>query len=126
MKLSPAQYAKLTGKPAPSKYGAKAVVIDGIRFHSTAEGDFYSYLRGLWSMGLIRYFIRQPTFDLPGGVTYKADFLVVGASKTYVIDVKGMVLKEFLRTKKMVEALYPVYIEVVKRERDRSFTWMPN
>lgn len=123
MRFTPAQLAAM-GHPVGGKYRAKRTAVDGINFHSKAEADFYSYLKSLMSARLIRYFIRQPLFDLPGGVTYRADFLVVSTS-VQVVDVKGFETKDFKIKKKIVEALYPVTIELVKADRKGLFDWMP-
>ena len=54
-------------------------------------------------------------FDLPGGVTYRADFIIFWSDGNVTIeDVKGFETSEFKLKKKMVEELYPINIEVVK------------
>lgn len=61
-----------------SKYGAKPVVIDGIRFASTKEGKRYGELRMLEKAGEIRALTVQPSFELNvNGVRigiYRGDF----------------------------------------------------
>lgn len=81
---------KQAGVTKQSKYRAVPTVVDGIRFDSKAEAEYYRrlVLNKTW-------FIRQPSFDLPGGVRYKADFLVWGNDSEklchpMVIDIKGM------------------------------------
>lgn len=117
-----------------NKYNATITEIDGIKFRSKKEAKRYQELKLLQKAGEVLYFIRQPKFDLPGGVTYTADFLVVwkGSKKKDAVwgvinpflefiefneicieDVKGMKTKEFIMKKKMVESLYPVKIEVI-------------
>lgn len=101
----------------PQKYRAQPVVIDGIRFDSKAEGKYYEELklRAASATDPLLFFLRQVPFDLPGGVKYRADFLEVYPDQIRVIDVKGMETAQFRDKKKMVEALYPVEIELVKR-----------
>lgn len=126
LKMSLADYRKLTKtKAGPSKYGNKRVKVDFICFDSQGEANLYSALK-LWQhAGLILYFIRQPIFDLPGGVTYRADFLVATVAGNRVLDFKGMETKEFKIKKRQVEALYPVKIELVKAGHGGAFDWLP-
>lgn len=102
-------------KPLRHKFNAKASVKDGIRFASLAEGRFYDNLKLLQQAGEVLFFLRQVPFHLPGNVRYVVDFVVFGADGSIkFIDVKGMITKEFAMKKKMVEALYPIEIELVK------------
>jgi len=91
--------------------------VDGIVFDSKLEADYYRRLKVLRDAGDVLFFLRQVPFHLPGGVTYRVDFVEFHASG-YVrfVDVKGKETKEFIRNKKQVEDLYsPVIIEVVKK-----------
>lgn len=98
-----------------SKYRNVPTVIDGFRFDSKAEGRHYRKLCALRQSGVVSYFLRQVPFHLPGGVTYRCDFYVVWADgRISVQDVKGAVTAQFRDKKKMVEALYPVEVEVIK------------
>lgn len=104
-----------TGKRARrGKYDAKPSVIDGIRFHSTKEGKRYGQLCALRKAGVVKWFHRQPIFDLPGGTTYRGDFHIGwdDGRITYE-DVKGMETSEFKLKRKQVRALYGVEIEVI-------------
>lgn len=106
-----------TGKVAPkkSKYKNVPTVIDSFRFDSKAEGRRYQQLLALRLDGCVSYFLRQVPFHLPGGVVYRADFFIVWADgRVTVEDVKGMVTAQFKTKKKLVEALYPVKIEIVR------------
>ena len=89
---------------------------DGIKFPSKLERAVYLRHKLELAAGEIKWFIRQPMFDLPGGVTHKSDFMAVMADGTVRIqDAKGFATAAFIKAKKMVEALYPIEIEVVKR-----------
>ena len=95
------------------KYNAKRTVCDGIKFDSKKEAAYYGRLKMLVSAGEVIFFLRQVPFHLPGGVTYRVDFqefLADGSIR--FVDVKGMQTPEFKAKKKMVEALYPVEIEL--------------
>lgn len=100
--------------PRPSKFGAKATTIDGIRFPSKREARRYTVLQLLRSSGEVAWFVRQPSFDTGGGTRYRADFLVVwGDGHVTVEDVKGYRTAAYVRARKQVEALYPITIEEV-------------
>ena len=97
-----------------SKYRNVPTVIDGLRFSSKAEAKRYSELKLLQASGQVRWFIRQPRFDLPDGITYVADFLVVWAAdelsfepgQVTVEDVKGVETDVFKLKRKLFEAKF--------------------
>lgn len=96
-----------------SKYYSRRIKIDGYTFDSKKEADRYTSLKNLERIGAIKFFIRQPKFDLGGGCTYSADFLVFWKDGTYTIeDVKGFETKEFKLKKKLIESRYPIKIEI--------------
>lgn len=98
------------------KYNAKPVNHKGIRFHSTLEYQYYLYLKRLEDERIVVFFHRQVAFDLPGGAKYVTDYQVFYADGTvHYVDVKGVETPDFKMKKKMVEATYPVEIEVVKK-----------
>lgn len=93
------------------KFNAQTIERDGLKFRSKKEAKFYDTLKIAKDGGYVLFWHRQPKFDLPGGVTYSADFQVFytdGDIKYY--DVKGYKTKGYIRNKKMVEALYPIKI----------------
>lgn len=102
-------------KVASHKFRAKATVQDAINFQSKAEARRYQELKLLKLSGDIIFFLRQPLFDLPGGTTYRADFIIFWSDgNTTIEDVKGFETKEFILKKKQVEALYPIELQIVK------------
>jgi hypothetical protein len=95
-----------------SKYGAKPVTIDGIRFASMKEGEAYHKLRLREKLGLIVELELQPAFPVHiNGVkifTYRADFRFRDSDyKLRVVDVKGVRTPVYRLKKKAVEAYYP-------------------
>lgn len=97
------------------KYNATATHVDGIRFPSKAEAARYETLKLLKAVGEIRWFCRQAIFDLPGGIKYLADFVIVlGDGTVRVEDVKGFKTPEYLLKRKQVQALYGVTIAEVR------------
>lgn len=118
-----------TLKAPRSKYGAKPMVVDGIRFDSTKEARRYRELRLLEKAGHIRDLELQPRFPLevverwrPHGTVktcgyYTADFRYVDAETAAVIveDVKSGPTKTaaYRLRKKLVEAIHGVTITEV-------------
>lgn len=96
------------------KYNAKPSTSDGMRFDSLKERRFYDDLKLRQRAGDVVMFLRQVPFHLPGGVRYVVDFQVFNSDGTVsFIDVKGMETAAFKAKKRMVEAEYPIEIEVV-------------
>lgn len=98
------------------KFKAKPVTENGNRFASTLEWSYSKHLEFLQRSGIVLFFLSQVPFRLPGGVKYIIDYQVFftdGSVK--FIDVKGVVTDMFTLKKKMVEDLYPVEIEIVKK-----------
>lgn len=98
------------------KFKAKAVNDDGHRFPSTLEWKYFTHLKLLEKSGEIVFFLRQVPFHLPGGVKYVVDYQIFYRDGSIqFVDVKGVETSEFILKKKIVEDLYPVKIEIVKK-----------
>lgn len=98
------------------KFKAKPVIEDGNRFASTLEWSYCKHLEFLQRSGIVLFFLSQVPFRLPGGVKYIVDYQIFftdGSVK--FVDVKGVLTDTFILKKKMVEDLYPVEIEIVKK-----------
>lgn len=103
------------------KFQAIRTECDGIKFDSKAEALYYKELLLRKRAGDIVFFLRQVPFYLTGGVKYVCDFQEFHSDGTvHFIDVKGVQTSEFKAKKKMVEALYPIEIEIVKIKNGRS------
>lgn len=92
-----------------NKFGAVAVVVDGIRFDSKIEAGRWQTLRMLEKAGAISRLERQVVFPLlVNGVTigkYKADFVYYWPNNERVIeDVKGHQTEIFKRSAKHMAA----------------------
>lgn len=109
--MSPADYlARFAGK-RPSKYRNVRTVIDGIPFASKREATRYEVLKLLKRAGEVKWFIRQPSFDLPGGVKYRADFLVLwDDGHVTVEDAKGMRTDVYQLKKRQMLAVHGIEI----------------
>jgi len=101
------------------KYNSKPVTIDNHRFPSQLEGRRYCELKLLLVAGEITDLELQPKFPLVVnghkiGV-YTADFRykVVATGEVRIEDAKGYITKDFVRTKKLFEAIYEIPLYVV-------------
>lgn len=108
-----------------SKYNAKKVVIDNIKFDSKAEAAYYQQLKLLKMSGEVVSFDLQPEFVLQESfrkngklyraIKYKADFLVrYSDGHEELIDIKGMLTKEFRIKQKLFEMRYMQSIKCLK------------
>lgn len=104
--------------PRRNKYNNQITEVDGIKFDSKKEADYYCQLKLLKRAGEIKDFGMQerfellPTFKKNGttfrSITYIADFVVVNNDgTTEVIDVKGMETQTFKIKQKLFEYMYP-------------------
>jgi Protein of unknown function (DUF1064) len=107
-----------------NKYNNKKTVVNGIKFDSKMEGEYYLFLIGLKEAGLIEEFELQPEFTLQAGfkkrglnflpIKYKADFHVWLPDGTdYVVDIKGFETADFKIKKKMFEKRYPQELKLI-------------
>lgn len=114
-----------------SKYNAKKVVIDNIKFDSKAEAAYYQQLKLLKLTGEVTSFDLQPEFTLQDSfrkngklyraIKYKADFLVrYSDGHEELIDIKGMLTKEFRIKQKLFELRYMQSIKCLK-QKGRNF-----
>jgi hypothetical protein len=109
-----------------NKFGAKTIVEDGMRFESKLEARRYLYWKNLWQMKAIAWFTRQVPFYLPGGIIWRADFLVVwdqyaaprhtGDDELVTVeDCKGVVTRVAINKIKQVEAIYGFKVQIIKK-----------
>lgn len=116
-----------------SKYNAKKTKVDGIKFDSKAEAEYYKLLKQQKAKGEILDFDTQVKFELQGAykhpvtskriqaITYKADFVItwMDGQKT-VVDVKGAETAVFKLKKKMFEKKYNMALVIVKYDYRRG------
>ena len=107
-----------------SKYGAKKIEIDGIKFDSKRESERYTVLKYLESIGDITDlqlqvpFELQPKYIMDGktvrAIKYVADFVYKDKNgNTVVEDSKGYRTKEYLLKKKLFEYKFNLKIKEV-------------
>lgn len=98
------------------KFKAKPVNDDGHYFSSTLEWKYFKHLELLKKAGEVLFFLRQVPFHLPGGVKYVCDFQVFYTNgDVRFVDVKGLETDSFKFKSKIVENIYPLEIDVVKK-----------
>ena len=111
-KLRPHLQKVIAETKRPHKYGATAVVIDGIRFASKKEGKRYGELKLLAKAGEIKHLELQVKygFHVYGEImfNYVADFVyfVPETGKCVIEDVKGIRTPLYRLKKKLIEAQY--------------------
>jgi Protein of unknown function (DUF1064) len=138
--------ALLAGLPPPrGKYSNEITEVDGIKFHSKLEANYYVELELRRKAKEVLFFLRQVAFPLPGGVVYRLDFLEVGYHTGYTgceqqrcegaldlrnfepfwiryIDTKGHETREGKNKIKMVQALYGIKITLVRKVKRQRTT----
>lgn len=104
--------ANLLGAVPVLKYGNRVTEVDGIRFDSEKEADYYWQLHWLMREGTVKEVELQPKFVLQPGykrdgkkirpIIYRADFKVTEADgHIYYVDTKGMRTQVYMIKKKM-------------------------
>lgn len=97
------------------KFKAKQVENDGVKFGSKLEARWYTIIKDMQDSGEVLFFLRQVPFHLPGGVTYRADFMIFFSDgHVEVWEAKGYETPEWKIKQKMVEDIYPIKIKIVK------------
>ena len=69
-----------------SKYRSKPTMLDGKKYASKREAQRAAELKVLWQGHAIAGFAEQVEFLLPGGIRYRADFIVLNKDGTYTIE----------------------------------------
>lgn len=117
------KHTKCKINPPRSKYGNKKVVIDGIKFDSIREGNYYQQLKILERAGEISNLTLQPSFELAPAVTiagkkkralaYRADFQYKENGKVIVVDVKGMKTAVYVIKRHLMKSVHNIDITEV-------------
>ena len=104
--------------PKRQKYGNRRVEVDGIRFDSKHEAEYYQYLMLRVRAGELKSVLRQVSFDLPGGIRYVADFVTIAPDMRIegVYDAKSEITKQnrvYINKKKQMLACWGIEIQEV-------------
>ena len=121
-RLTAKQYREMTQETTKkNKFGAKKTSVDGITFDSKRESQIYQELLLLERSRTISGLVRQRVFNLIVNSEiigrYTADFAFIDNrqdGKLRVVDVKGVVTRDFRRVRKIIKACYNVEVEVWK------------
>jgi hypothetical protein len=121
--ISSKQFLEAFNKPVKkSKYSNKKVIVDGIKFDSQKEADYYVIANFRLKTGLIKNLELQVKFPYEiqyhaenrihtQKAFYKADFVETNLDDSKdVIDVKGFKTATYKRKKKIIEKLYCIKI----------------
>ena len=101
-------------KDVKRKYGNCPRVVDGIRFDSKREANYYEQLKLERHAGLVAYFLRQVAMHLPGGTRLVIDFVVVMTDgRIRYVDAKGRETQAFKIKRREIQHHYPVVLELV-------------
>ena len=104
---------RLPDAPKESKYHNRRTEYKGDTYDSQAEANRAAELDLLIRAGEIAGYARQVPFLLDGGITYRADFVVLGLDGTYRIeDVKGVRTDLYKAKKKLMAAKGLEIVEV--------------
>jgi len=102
-----------------SKYNAEKTKVDSISFDSKFEAKRYAELQLLQKGREIKFFLRQPMFDLAQG-TYRADFEVHHLDGTvHYEEVKGFLTPESRRKILEVQNKYGIVIILITRDGEK-------
>jgi hypothetical protein len=118
MRVTEEEYANMVRKPAPaakpSKYHSIITEADGIKFQSKKEARVYRELCCRVHAGEVKFFLMQVPFRLAGGYVHRLDFMLIKTDGTIeYLEAKGRDLPMGKMKRKMVEAEYGIFIEVI-------------
>lgn len=93
------------------KYRAVQTIVDGFKFPSKKQANYYRQLKAAQESGDLLFFLREAPFHFPGGGRYVVDFVEYWANgDVRFVDVKGFKTESYKFKKRMVEATYPIKI----------------
>lgn len=101
-----------------SKYGAKKVTVDGVKFDSIAESEYYLILKHQELLGVTKLIELQPKIYLSkANILYKPDFYVqnLETSECYYIDVKGFSTPVFNLKARLWKAYASLNLHIIKK-----------
>ena len=96
------------------KFGAKATIIDEIKFSSKKEAEYYRKLKLAQQNGDLLFFLMQVPFRLPGKTIYRLDFLEFWANGEVVpSEVKGFMTPMGKLKIQQCEDIYNISINII-------------
>lgn len=118
--IKTAQVATPTVSSKPPKYRNEKTVVDGIKFDSKLEAQYYEHLKLRKLAGEIKYFVMQVSLRLEGGVRLRVDFMVVsnrkdGGENVQWDDVKGVLTPSAKNKIKQAKDRYGIDVRLIKK-----------
>ena len=104
------------------KYNAKQTIIDGFKFSSLMEADYYLLLKQQEKAGLIKILeLQSKVYLTKARILMKPDFVIfeVKTGEVYYLEVKGMELPTYKLKKKLWTKYGPGKLRVIKKIRGR-------
>lgn len=124
-------------KKKVGKYRNIKTTIDGIKFDSKVESQFYLFLKKREADGEIKNLELQKTFKLQEAfkykdyfgrqrtaraITYRADFYYIENNKEFVVDVKGgIITAEFKIKEKLFRKAYKDIIFLIATHENNAW-----
>lgn len=122
--MTPQEFRALAA--APNKYHAKAVIVDGFRFHSIGEANRWLALRTLATNGVISDLRRQVKYPLAIRTehgefkrTYVADFVYGENGVEIVEDWKGFATGDYKIKRDLMRVLHGITIRETGKGKAR-------
>ena len=101
-----------------NKFRNKKVTIDGIKFDSIAEGDYYIFLKNLEQFQGLKILELQPkVYMTKARILYKPDFLIEQDGLKTWIEVKGFETPVYKLKLRLWKFYGPGILHVVKKNR---------
>ena len=101
-----------------SKYNSQKTIIDGIRFDSKAEAEYFLHLKALEKLGQLKVLEVQPkVYMTDARILYKPDFLIDENGKLVFIDVKGVQTAIFKMKARLFEHYGHGTLRLVQKNR---------
>jgi Protein of unknown function (DUF1064) len=97
------------------KFNATRCELDGLKFASKLERDYYAHLKLLEKAGEVLFFLSQVPLRLSGNTKYIIDFMVFYTNGDIeFIEIKGFMTDLAKLKIKQAEDLYPIKIKIIK------------
>lgn len=119
-RMSAEEFRAIGKAPKRSKYGNRKTVVDGIKFDSKREAQYYCSLKQLERAGQVYEVELQKPYALSVNgqlvCTYRCDFAFYDAlqKRNRVVDVKGVETPEFKLKRKLMRAVLGIDVEVIR------------
>ena len=107
--------------PSKARIIAKKTIVDGIKFDSITEAEFYSSLK--LDPSVIHIDCHVP-LTLPGGIRLNIDFIVYKKGDPIsieAIEVKGFVKEDFKRLRQLFDETHPLGPMLVFQKKNKKW-----